>query len=78
MCEWFLVGVMIVCDKCIIVGGYNGLVFGDVYCIDEGCYFVDGYCVCIIYVEMNVILQCVKFGVVMDGVEIYVIDFLCL
>lgn len=51
-----MVGVIIVCDKWIIVGGYNGLIKGGVYCIDDGCYVIDNYCVWIIYVEMNVLL----------------------
>lgn len=56
MCKRLLVGVIIVKDNRIIVGGYNGLVVGEVYCIDEGCLIEDGYCICIIYVEMNVLL----------------------
>lgn len=47
---------MIVKDNCIIVGGYNGFVVGEVYCIDEGCLIEDGYCIRMIYVEMNVLL----------------------
>lgn len=56
MCIWLMVGVIIVWDKCIIVGGYNGFIVGGDYCVEYGCYVVDGYCIWIIYVEMNVIL----------------------
>lgn len=56
ICECLVVGVIVVCDKCIIVGGYNGLISGGVYCVDEGCYVIDGYCVRIVYVEVNVFL----------------------
>ena len=51
---------------------------GDVHCIDDDCYLVDGHCVRTIHAEMNAILQCAKFGVATDGSEIYVTDFPCL
>ena len=77
-CERLSVGATIVRDKRIIAGGYNGSVSGDVHCIDEGCYLVDGHCVRTIHAEMNAILQCAKFGAATDGAEIYVSDFPCL
>ena len=77
-CERLSVGATIVRDKRIIAGGYNGSVSGDVHCIDEGCYIVDGHCVRTIHAEMNAILQCAKFGAATDGAEIYVTDFPCL
>ncbi|WP_412990128.1 ComE operon protein 2 [Pediococcus siamensis] len=77
-CERLSVGATIVRDKRIIAGGYNGSVSGDVHCIDEGCYLVDGHCVRTIHAEMNAILQCAKFGVATEGAEIYVTDFPCL
>ncbi|MGA3231985.1 ComE operon protein 2 [Lactiplantibacillus pentosus] len=77
-CERLSVGATIVRDKRIVAGGYNGSVSGDVHCIDEGCYLVDGHCVRTIHAEMNAILQCAKFGAATDGAEIYVTDFPCL
>ncbi|MGY3765334.1 ComE operon protein 2 [Vagococcus vulneris] len=77
-CTRLAVGATIVRDKRIIAGGYNGSVSGDVHCIDEGCYLVDGHCVRTIHAEMNAILQCAKFGVKTDGAEIYVTHFPCL
>lgn len=77
-CERLSVGATIVRDKRIIAGGYNGSVSGDVHCIDEGCYLVEGHCVRTIHAEMNAILQCAKFGAATDGAEIYVTDFPCL
>ena len=65
-------------DDRIIAGGYNGSVSGDVHCIDEGCYLVDGHCLRTIHAEMNAILQCAKFGIPTSGAEIYVTDFPCL
>ncbi|KRK49494.1 ComE operon protein 2 [Secundilactobacillus kimchicus] len=77
-CNRLSVGATIVRDKRIIAGGYNGSVSGDVHCLDEGCYMVDGHCVRTIHAEMNAILQCAKFGESTDGAEIYVTDFPCL
>ena len=77
-CTRLAVGATIVRDKRIIAGGYNGSVSGDLHCIDEGCYLVDGHCVRTIHAEMNAILQCAKFGVGTDNAEIYVTHFPCL
>ncbi len=77
-CSRLSVGATIVRDKRIIAGGYNGSVSGDVHCIDEGCYMVEGHCVRTIHAEMNAILQCAKFGVPTENAEIYVTHFPCL
>jgi dCMP deaminase len=77
-CTRLSVGAIIVRDRRVIAGGYNGAVSGDVHCIDEGCYLVDGHCVRTIHAEMNAVLQCAKLGVVTDGAEVYVTDFPCL
>lgn len=77
-CTRLSVGAVIVRDRRVIAGGYNGSVSGDVHCIDEGCYLVEGHCVRTIHAEMNAVLQCVKFGVATDGAEVYVTDFPCL
>lgn len=77
-CERLAVGAVVVRDKRMIAGGYNGSVTGGVHCIDEGCYVVDGHCVRTIHAEMNALLQCSKFGVTTDGAEIYVTHFPCI
>ncbi len=77
-CNRLSVGAVLVRDKRIIAGGYNGSVAGDAHCIDEGCYLRDGHCVRTIHAEMNALLQCAKFGVSADGASIYVTDFPCL
>ncbi|WP_444964698.1 ComE operon protein 2 [Pediococcus pentosaceus] len=77
-CTRLSVGAVIVRDRRVIAGGYNGSVSGDVHCIDEGCYLVEGHCVRTIHAEMNAVLQCTKFGVATDGAEVYVTDFPCL
>src|SRR5699024_1439702 len=77
-CNRLSVGAVLVRDKRIIAGGYNGSVSGDAHCIDDGCYLRDGHCVRTIHAEMNVILQCAKFGFSTDGASLYVTDFPCL
>ena len=62
-CNRLSVGAVLVRDKRIIAGGYNGSVAGDAHCIDA---------------EMNALLQCAKFGISADGASIYVTDFPCL
>ncbi|MBU8905620.1 ComE operon protein 2 [Desertibacillus haloalkaliphilus] len=76
-CTRLMVGATIVRDKRIIAGGYNGSISGDVHCVDDGCYVVDGHCIRTIHAEMNAILQCAKFGVPTEGAEIYVTHFPC-
>lgn len=77
-CERLSVGAILVRDKRVIAGGYNGAVSGDDHCIDVGCYVVVGHCLRTIHAEMNAVLQCSKFGIPTDGAEIYVTDFPCL
>ncbi|MHC5374805.1 ComE operon protein 2 [Enterococcus sp. LJL120] len=77
-CKRLEVGATLVRDKRIIAGGYNGSVSGDVHCIDEGCYMVEGHCLRTIHAEMNALLQCAKFGIATEGAEIYVTHFPCL
>ena len=77
-CERLSVGAILVRDKRVIAGGYNGAVSGDDHCIDVGCYVVDGHCLRTIHAEMNAVLQCSKFRIPTDGAEIYVTDFPCL
>lgn len=77
-CKRLSVGAVLVRDKRIIAGGYNGSVSGDDHCIDEGCYLRDGHCVRTIHAEMNAILQCARFGMSTDGASLYATDFPCL
>ncbi|GIO27606.1 ComE operon protein 2 [Ornithinibacillus bavariensis] len=77
-CTRLMVGATIVRDKRIIAGGYNGSVSGDVHCVDEGCYVIDGHCVRTVHAEANALLQCAKFGVPTENADIYVTHFPCL
>ncbi|MDH6364024.1 dCMP deaminase [Enterococcus sp. PF1-24] len=77
-CTRLEVGATLVRDKRIIAGGYNGSVSGDVHCVDEDCYVVNGHCLRTIHAEMNALLQCAKFGIPTENAEIYVTHFPCL
>lgn len=77
-CSRLEVGALLVKDKRVIAGGYNGSVSGDVHCIDEGCYVVDNHCLRTIHAEMNALLQCAKLGISTDQAEVYVTHFPCL
>ena len=67
-CNRLSVGAVLVRDKRVIAGGYNGSVSGDDHCTD----------VRAIHAEANAIAQCARFGISTDGAEIYVTDFPCL
>lgn len=77
-CKRLSVGAVLVRDKRVIAGGYNGSVSGDTHCIDDDCYLRDGHCVRTIHAEMNAVLQCARFGVSTEGASVYVTDFPCL
>ena len=77
-CKRLSVGALIVRDRRVIAGGYNGSVKGETHCIDEDCLIINGHCLRTIHAEMNAILQCAKFGVPTDHAEIYVTHFPCL
>lgn len=77
-CQRLSVGAILVRDRRIIAGGYNGAVSGDAHCIDVGCHLENNHCVKTIHAEMNALLQCAKFGIATDGAEVYVTDFPCL
>lgn len=77
-CPRLMVGALIVRDRRIIAGGYNGSVAHEDHCIDVGCLLRDGHCLRTIHAEMNALTQCAKFGVQTQGAEIYVTHFPCL
>ncbi|WP_392453927.1 ComE operon protein 2 [Chryseomicrobium aureum] len=77
-CTRLAVGAVIVRDRRIIAGGYNGSISGGDHCIDQGCYVIDNHCVRTIHAEMNALLQCAKYGVSVSGADLYVTHFPCL
>lgn len=77
-CTRLAVGAVVVRDRRIISGGYNGSISGGDHCIDQGCYVIDNHCVRTVHAEMNALLQCAKYGVSVSGADLYVTHFPCL
>ena len=77
-CQRLAVGCVIVRDKRMIASGYNGSIHGDEHCTDVGCKVVDGHCVRAIHAEQNAILQCARFGIPVEGADLYVTHLPCL
>lgn len=77
-CTRLAVGATIVRDRRIMAGGYNGSISGGEHCIDDGCYVVENHCVRTVHAEMNALLQCAKYGISVDGADLYVTHFPCL
>jgi len=65
------VGCVIVKDKRIIAGGYNGSPPGLPHCDEDDHLMRDGHCVRTIHSETNAILQCALHGVSPEGATVY-------
>src|SRR5699024_3531500 len=77
-CTRIMVGAVIVRDNRIIASGYNGSISDGDHCMDKGCYVVDGHCIRTIHAEVNVHIQCAKFGISTLDISIYGIFFSCI
>lgn len=65
------VGVVIVRDKRIVAGGYNGSPPGEPHCSDGDHLMVEGHCVRTIHSEANALMQCALDGISPAGATIY-------
>ena len=65
------VGCVIVRDKRIIAGGYNGSPPGEPHCDNVGHLMVDGHCVRTIHSERNALLQCALDGISPVDADLY-------
>lgn len=70
-CDRAMVGAVAVKDHRIIATGYNGSVSGQEHCDDVGHDMHDGHCIRTIHAEMNVLCQCAKMGISLQGATIY-------
>ncbi|MCT4396784.1 ComE operon protein 2 [Periweissella beninensis] len=77
-CNRLSVGAVLVKGNRIIASGYNGAVTGDDHCLDVGDLMIDGHCVRTIHAEQNALIQCAKYGISVNGAEVYVTDFPCI
>lgn len=71
------VGAIAVKDKRIIMSGYNGGLPGEDHCIDKGCIIRDGHCIRTIHAEQNLITQCAKHGISLQGATIFCTHYPC-
>lgn len=78
-CDRLHAGAVIVKDKFVLAGGYNGSPRGLPHCTDEnvGCLMVDGHCKRTIHSEANAIAQAARTGVSIKGAEIFVTHIPC-
>lgn len=72
------VGAIAVKDKRVIMSGYNGGLSGKAHCLDVGCKMVDNHCIRTIHAEQNLITQCAKAGISLDGANIFVTHCPCM
>lgn len=66
------VGAVLVRDRRIIAGGYNGSAPGQPHCCDVGHKMVEGHCVRTIHAERNALMQCALDGISPVSSTLYV------
>lgn len=71
------VGAVLVRDHRVIATGYNGSPHGQPHCTDVGCLMEGGHCVRTIHAELNALLQCARYGIATEGVDLYCTDMPC-
>lgn len=71
------VGALLVRDHRVIASGYNGSPAGQPHCSDVGCVMENGHCVRTIHAELNALLQCARYGIATQGVDLYCTDLPC-
>lgn len=78
-CDRLHAGVVLVRDKMVLTGGYNGSPRGLPHCIDEdiGCLMIDGHCKRTVHSEANAIVQAARTGVSINGATAYVTHVPC-
>ncbi len=71
------VGAVLVRDHRVIASGYNGSPAGQPHCTEAGCVIESGHCVRTIHAELNALLQCARYGIQTQGVDLYCTDMPC-
>jgi len=75
-CPRAQVGAVIAKDHRIISTGYNGTAPGEPHCTEAGCLMENNHCQRAIHAEVNAVCQAAKFGLSVDGAELYYWDSL--
>lgn len=71
------VGAVLVRDHRVIATGYNGAPSGQPHCSEAGCVMENNHCVRTIHAELNALLQCARYGIATQGVDLYCTDMPC-
>ena len=66
------VGAIAVKNRHIIMSAYNGSPPHAKHCDDVGCYMVNGHCIRTVHAETNLISNCAKMGISLEGATVYV------
>ncbi len=76
-CPRRAVGAVLVRDHRVIATGYNGSPSGQPHCTEAGCIIENDHCVRTIHAELNALLQCARYGIATQGVDLYCTDMPC-
>lgn len=76
-CDRGAMGAVIVRDIRVIASGYNGAPTGSDNCDDVGHAMLTGHCRRTIHAESNAIAQAAKYGISVEGCDIYITAFPC-
>ena len=76
-CNRLHVGCVLVRDKVMVSGGYNGSVSGHPHCDDVGHDLEEGHCLRAIHAEQNAITLAAKIGSRVEGSTAYVTHYPC-
>lgn len=71
------VGAVLVRDHRVIASGYNGAPAGQPHCTEVGCVMENDHCVRTIHAELNALLQCARYGIATQGVDLFCTDMPC-
>ena len=77
-CRRAQVGVVIVQNRRVISMGYNGSPSGMPHCDEHGCEISDGGCIRSIHAEANAILWAARYGIPIEGAELFSTHSPCL
>jgi len=76
-CDRKKVGCVIVKNNRVLSTGYNGALAGVPSCDDIGHLMIDGHCKRVNHSELNAILYAARYGIPLDGAEIFINTYCC-
>lgn len=76
-CDRKHVGAVLVLDRRIVAGGYNGSISGLDHCDDIGHDVLEGHCVRTVHAEANAVADAARRGIALEGATAYVTALPC-